>query len=223
MPRRILSPPPLVPTLTQRDREILEILTRRVKVLTVPQIVRTWWSGTYGMQSARRRIEELEEAGLVRSFTAYAHPELPMLQPVFHWTPGSPPPIFGALSYQLVSRWTEPHAPVTSLIATKKAGTAFGGYGGKRPKRVEENHDIHLAAVFLQLRATSPALARCWISEEFIRRSRPNAPGEKLPDAIVRPDGSPEKIVDFGGEYSPAKLESFHRWAEEKARAYEFW
>lgn len=210
-------------TLTPRDREILEVLTRRVKVLTLPQIARTWWNGKHSQQSARRRIEELEARGLLESFTAYAHPELPMLQPVYSWTPGAIAPNFGALSYQLVSRWTEPHAPVSAVIASRKAGTSFGGYAGKRPKRVEENHDVHLAAVFLHLRTTSPDLAKCWHSEETIRRSRPDAPGEKLPDAIVRPNGGPEKIVDFGGEYSAEKLEGFHRWAEAKACAYEFW
>lgn len=209
-------------TLTTRDREILEVLTRRVRLLTLPQIARTWWSGKHAAQSAKRRLQELQSRGLLEAFTAYAHPELSLLHPVYDWTPGRDAPNFGALSYQLVSRWIEPHAPVPAVIATREAGVSFGGYGGKRPKRVEENHDVHLAAVFLRLRATSPQLAECWQSEETIRRSRPNAPGEKLPDAIVRFNGG-QKVVDFGGEYSAEKLESFHRWAEEKALPYEFW
>lgn len=208
--------------LTTRDREILEVLTRRVRLLTLPQITRTWWAGTHAAQSARRRIDALESLGLVEKFTAYAHPELPLAQPVYCWEPGQNPPMFGALSYQLVHRWTEPHLPTPAVIASRKAGVSFGGYGGKRPKRVEENHDVHLAAVFLKLRANTPDLARTWASEETIRRSRPNAPGEKLPDAIVRTDGG-EKIIDFGGEYSAEKIESFHHWAEKKAIGYEFW
>lgn len=210
-------------TLTARDREILQVLTRRVKLLTIPQIARTWWSGAHAQQSAKRRLQDLEGRGLVESFTLLAHPELPLLHPVYSWTPGQVPPNFGALSYQLISRWTEPHAVVQAVIATRKAGITFGGYGGKRPKRVEENHDVHMAAVFLRIRTTSPELAACWYSEETIRRSRPNAPGEKLPDAIVRPDGGTEKVIDFGGEYNSEKLEAFHHWAEEKDLPYEFW
>lgn len=211
-----------MPPLTTRDREILEVLTLRVRLLTAPQIARTWWSGENAGKGAARRLRDLETLGMLERFTVYAHPELPLSGPVYCWTPGDLAPNFGALSYRLTSRWKEAHRPAPAVIATKAAANYFGGHGAKRPKRVEENHDVHQAAVFLALRAQSPDLVRTWRAEAAIRRSRPDAPGEKLPDAIITVNGS-EKIIDFGGSYSAAKLEGFHEWAEQRGTAYELW
>lgn len=209
-------------TLTNRDRDILNVLTQRVRLLTVEQIGRTWWNGLRADDCAARRLKKLEREGLLQSFIAYAHPMLDLHQPVCAWSPGMQPPNFGAVSYQLVRRWTESHIPMRAVIATRAAGSALGGYGGKRPKRVESNHDVHLAAVYLLFKKSNPSVAATWRSEEVIRNSRKDAPGERLPDALVRTNDT-DRIIDFGGSYSPEKIEGFHRWAARKAIGYELW
>lgn len=211
-----------LPNLTTRDREILEVLTLRVKLLTVSQIARTWWSGPNAEKTAARRVRDLEAVGMLKRFTVYAHPELPLTAPVFSWRPGDDAPSFGALSYRLTSRWTEAHRPTSAVIATQAAANSFGGHAPKPPKRVEENHDVHQAAVFLAVRAPWPELVKSWRAEPAIRRSRPDGPGEKLPDALLTANGA-EKIIDFGGAYSAEKLEGFHAWAEQKGTPYELW
>jgi hypothetical protein len=159
---------------------------------------------------------------MVERFALLAHPELPLPAPVFTWQPGDPDPHYGQLAYRLASRWTEPHRPLQAVIATPAAAAYFGGHGGKRPKRVEENHDVHLAAVYLRLRSEAPEIASTWKAESAIRRTRPDAPGEKLPDATVIENGI-AKVIDFGGSYSAEKLAGFHRWAVHRERAYELW
>lgn len=211
------------PALTSRDREILEVITQRVKLLTIPQVARTWWrDSVHAISGARRRLAALERQGMVQSFTVFAHPELPLLEPAFIWTPNEKAPNFDELSYQLCSRWTAPFQPVTAVIASRAAANYFGGHGARFPKQVEENHDVHLAAVFLSIRATRPGWAEHWISEQRIRSSRPDAPGEKLPDAMVRMGGM-ERVIDFGGSYSAPKLRGFHHWASDKKLSYELW
>lgn len=194
-----------------------------MKLLTVPQIARTWWNGSaHAIANARRRLAALERQGMVRTCTVFSHPELPLQAPLCIWTPNQVAPNFEELSYQLSSRWTEPFHPVTAVIATRAAANHFGGYGARFPKQIEENHDVHLAAVFLTIRATRPGWAEHWLSEQQIRRSRPDAPGEKLPDAMVKMGGL-VRVIDFGGSYSAPKLRGFHHWASENNLAYELW
>ena len=49
-----------------------------------------------------------------------------------------------------------------------------------------------------------------------------NSP-EKLPDAIIDAPGH-SRVVEFGGAYSKAKLEAFHRYCSEELKLpYEVW
>jgi hypothetical protein len=95
----------------------------------------------------------------------------------------------------------------------------FGGHGGRFPRESEETHDVHLAAVYLKLRATNPKAACSWIHEEEIKASRDERSG-KLPDAVLKDSG---KIIEFGGAYKKAKLLSFHEYCRAKGLEYEVW
>ena len=63
--------------LQPRDREILETLTRFVRVLTVAQIARAWWSqmaASYRIASVRAPVLlNLSEDEALRGFRFYAH------------------------------------------------------------------------------------------------------------------------------------------------------
>ncbi len=94
----------------------------------------------------------------------------------------------------------------------------FGGHGGRFPRESEETHDIHVSAIYLNLRLSAPALAVSWIHEEEIKRERKQSKG-KLPDAIV----SHRKVIEFGGAYKKQKLIGFHRFCEANNFEYEVW
>jgi hypothetical protein len=208
--------------LTDRDLEILDVLTRRVRVLTIPQLARTWWShATDPEGTASKRIKALGCAGLVEIFPAPCHPELYLPTPVFTWHPHNPPPDFGAISYALQSRWTNRPQLLRAVIATNAAGTRFGGHGGKRPREVEHTHDVHLASVYLHIRQLDPEAAQHWMFETEIQKRR-DTKRAKLPDAFI-PCPDPPRFVEFGGAYSKAKVEAFHHYCAQLAITYEIW
>lgn len=209
-------------SLTHRDSEILDALVHRVRVFSLEQLGRTWWPDSREpKRPAASRLSLLEEEGLVSSYSAMAHPELPLTIPIIRWMPGDYAPEFGAASYQMRRRWTQPFSTCTCFIATKRAGTLLGGCGGRRSRTSEQTHDIHMAAVFLQYRLSTPHLARKWSSEALILRSRADR-REKLPDAIVN-DGRSKRIVEFGGAYGKEKLVDFHAYCVDQRMAYEVW
>ena len=210
--------------LTDRDLDILSVLTRRVRVLSVAQIARTWWpDSTDPTTSARRRMKALETSGLLRVFQAVSHPEIPMLSPTVSWEPGQPIPNLAAASYRLKIRWTRPPLLMNFTIPTIQAARLLGLHGGRRPREVELTHDLHLAAVYLFYRATWPETAAHWVHEEELKapHSRPQK-GVKLPDAMILGTNSP-RIVEFGGAYGKHKLYDFHQFCESNSLPYEVW
>lgn len=209
--------------LSSRDNEILDALTIRVRLFSVAQVARTWWSQTADPDAnARERLKQLDRAGLITRFTLMSRPELPLEAPVLVWEPGDKTPDLGSVSYILQSRFSAALEKNPCVIATTRAAAKFGGHGGKLPKNAEQTHDVHVAAMFLRYRGLRPDLIRHWISEEIIKRTRPKVKGEKLPDAMIRA-GDYERVIEFGGEYGKDKLIAFHDYCVKKNLPYELW
>jgi hypothetical protein len=206
--------------LTARDTEILECLTHRVRVFTLNQIARTWWSeSSRSLENAKARIQLLERTGLVQMQRAPAHPEILLETPVIIWRSGMPTPDFGAASYQLQVRWARHLVSTIYISATQKAANKFDGHGGRFPRAVERTHDIHLARVFLLYRRLGSISG--WIFEDRLREQKRGKAG-RLPDVIFQ-DGSGTKVIEFGGAYSKEKLASFHAHCREQSLPYEVW
>ncbi len=209
-------------TLNDRDVNLLETLTLRVRVLSISQVVRVWWPDSVNIKTAaHRRLSQLEAAGYVELFPMMAHPEVTLSEPLCSWKPGESSPDFGALAWLLQSRWNEELVNTHCVISTDFAGRFFGGYGGRKPRRAETTHDLHLSSVFLQMRTNQPDRAATWISEDA--RKKDLVHGEKLPDAIVS-DGDSQIAIELGGKsYDRRKLEEFHEHCDERNLAYEVW
>ncbi len=212
-------------TLTDRDAEILDALTLRVRVLSIPQIARTWWpDAAEPERAARTRLKALETEGLVHRFSLLAHPEIELTQPVFAWnmiyvpTQKSFASEFSGISWRLRCRWSEsPHA-IPAVIASTRAANLFSGHGGRYPRAAEHTHDLHLSQVFLRKRES--IRPQFWISEERLRTEMRDT--GFLPDAMIRlPEHS--VIIEFGGAYSKSKIERFHRFCVEGNLPYELW
>jgi hypothetical protein len=209
--------------ITPRDRILLATLTRKVRVLTIAQIARTWFADSQTpLKSAWRRLHTLRAEGLVDVILMMAHPEIQLRHPAIAWKPGSPMPSLGEISYRLRARWTEPMIGTRMAVATDHASHRFGGYvAGRRPRRSEATHDIHVAQLYLRLLRERPAYAKRWISEQelYVLGGGRN---EKLPDALIRNSRRDSDIVvEFGGAYSKPKLAEFHE--AEQHRRYELW
>src|SRR5713226_9334633 len=214
--------------LTKRDLEILDALTRRVRILSLPQIARTWWPGSAnGPRVAENRLRILVAEGLLHIERAPAHPEIQLDGPVASWELEKLAPDFGAVSYRLKARWREHPILTTCVSASKTAADRIGGYGGRPARAVERTHDLHMAQVYLFYRIHYPDLIPHWVFEEQIKAERRRArrepnPGEKLPDVIIK-SGTATKVIEFGGAYSKEKLVAFHEYCKEHALPYEIW
>lgn len=208
--------------ITSRDRELLVVLAHRVKLLTVQQIARTWWAdAAQPVAAARKRLRQLNDLQHVRIVSLMSHPELDLRAPVASWCPGEEPPNFGAVAYRLQARWTLSPRSIDAVLVSPKAASRFGGDAPRRPKEVEQTHDVHVGSVYLWYRVNAPADAAAWHSESWIRRSRPDAPGEKLPDAIIRSHLA--KVVEFGGAYPKRRFEAFHNFCSDRGLPYDLW
>ena len=214
--------------LTERDIEIVEMLTHQLRVLAVQQIAETWWpDAKNATRLADSRIRKLQEAGWLERHIGLSHPLLKLSAPIFSWTLGDPDPNFGAISYRLKKRWTKPPVETPFVIATKAAADQWVGYGGRLPRRTETTHDLHMAAVFLLMREQRPELVETWVSEAELASRHPgkwktDKYEQKVPDAMVATDDGPI-VIDFGGSYSAEKLRVFHEYAPPEIIGYEIW
>lgn len=216
------STPATPVTLTSRDRELLDTLTVRVRVLTLAQIARTWWPQTADpKRQCRERLVRLEAAGWVTLFHATARPELALSGPVATWKQASEQPDMDAVSYALKVRWQQPARVQSMLTATDQAGKFFGGHGGRKPRASEATHDLHLASIYLKLRSENAKLASTWRSEARLAKERTDGVG-KVPDAMVIDRGQ-RRVIEFGGSYHAPKLREFHTYCAQRNWAYEIW
>src|SRR5262245_27783486 len=122
--------------LSQRDHDLLDALLRRVRVLSVPQIARTWYGKSDSAeQAAIRRLRQLQRYGLIKLLTAMAHPEIDLAEPLLKWSPSDQPPNLSSLARELRGRWSQPPRVVRLAYATRMANCRFGGFIGDRPPR----------------------------------------------------------------------------------------
>ncbi|MBS1816552.1 MAG: hypothetical protein JSU08_01345 [Acidobacteria bacterium] len=208
--------------LTRRDRELLETLARRVRVLSVSQVARTWWPDAEAPnRAALARLRQLQRNSLITIESAFAHPELPLESPVATWLPSKRAPNFVETSRKVRSRWRGTAVPETIVVITNQAAAEFGGYPSPALRTDEITHDLHLAAVYLVYRRREPELARDWVSERIVRKTRPAAKGP-IPDAMIRAS-STLRVVEFAGAYSTERLQVFHEFCATRAWPYELW
>lgn len=208
--------------LTLRDRQILHALVHRVRVFSMHQIHTTWWGDSPSAPStARARVNRLAGAGWLEAFPGMARPFLPLEAPVLRWMPGQVEPDMARASYSLKDRWREPPIPVSLVCSTVKTGNWLGGSGGRRPRPSEQTHDLHVSALFLQLKAADPECSETWKSEAQLAIEGFGF-HQKLPDAMITRGGRCW-VLEFGGAYSQDKLREFHAFCEERELAYEVW
>lgn len=207
--------------LTDRTREILIALTHRVRVLSLHQVARTWWTDTpSGITNARKALLTLRRAGYIEQTTLTAHPELPLAGPVFIWQQGDPPPDTESIAYSLQKRWTLPVKTITVFTATKLAANTLGGFGGRVKRSYQVTHDLHVALIYLLFLRGNRAAAADWISEELLER----VPNQKLPDAVLRDEtGRTYRVIEFGGAYDAKRVEKLHLYCARNELPYELW
>ena len=213
--------------LSAEESQILEALALRVNFFTVDQVARTWFPlDARPKDAARRVLTMLIQEGLVaprRLLNAF--PEQPILEPVFIWEIGDDPPNYNTLSERLRQRWRGlSWVETTAFYVTEQGASLIPGGLTPKIQAEDENHDLHMSAVFLIVRFEHPDWVEHWISDRHYHQERGAPPdfGEKTPDALIRMNGE-ERVIDFGGAYHPKKVRSIHRFWSELEIPYELW
>ena len=210
-------------SLTERDTELLQILTHKVSLLTFEQIAEAFYSHTSDpIRQARKRLKKLIHAGYVEKHTMLAHPPLELTDPVYRHKPGDEKPDLGKIAYKISQRWRKVLRPIDVAMATRQSRRIFGGYTSQlRPRASERSHDLSLSQVFLHFRAQNDLGAK-WQGEGELRAKGISA-GTHIPDARLvgaAADGS-DVFIEFGGSYVKRKLGGIHE--DLKDYYYELW
>lgn len=210
---------------------IARALALQVRMLTVNQIARVWFSDSeHSPDAANDALARLELSGLVESRLFEAHPVIRLTQPLFAWNPGEPPPSsrqLEALAEISRSRWKKQQVPVRTYSATKAGARIFGAFSDSRhAKHCEATHDIHLSEVFARYCSKLARQRVNWWGEAAFPKLGFEIKGMKDPDAFLLDNsGCIRRVVEFSGVYSAEHLGKFHahcagRAAENIARRY---
>jgi hypothetical protein len=206
---------------TPRDLQILDGLLRAARVFSLRQVSDHWWNGDFA--NARRRLKQLAQDELLQPITLAARPLPPLESPVVSWQPGREEPDFGAVSYQLTSRWQgRAVRTMAGFLATEKAGQILGGKGRSAlPHPLQATHDLGVAAIWLHFRLRVPTWAAAWRGEDLMAGSQS---GQKLPDAFLV-DGNDRTfgVIEFGGSYDIHRVRDFHQHCFSHSLPYQIW
>lgn len=213
--------PTPVTLLDERDQELIEALTLKVRLFSLEQIARTWWRESRGLGPAARRLGTLAAAGWLRRDAVTASREHYLHRPLFVWAPLEEEPHFGSLARLAAERFQGgPEEQRIVVRATEKAAALFGGHAGSL-KTASIHHDIQLAGLYLHLRDNRCADAEAWVSEATLAAERR---GQILPDACLADEnGTVTKAIEYLGRYTPDRLRRLHEDCSERAIPYELW
>ena len=156
---------------TARDLDIVEALTCRVRLLSIDQIARIWWSRAGSLRVIRRRLRRLAAAGLIHRTIANVHPPLDVSRPLAQWKPGVDEPDSRQVASQAKNRWQSASTPRELFFATKLAANLYGSTAGALPELNHRDHDLLLGQVYAVYRTTRPEEAQWWVGHDTLPKA----------------------------------------------------
>ncbi|WP_145113060.1 hypothetical protein [Botrimarina mediterranea] len=183
---------------------LIETLARRCRVLTIHQAAAAFYGGRRRpVESAYSAVQTLQKHGLVstlRGSLGVVDPVAPLLR----WGLTDGKPNLATIAWANERRWRDAKPrPTLCVFATDKGRLAFGG--ACRPSRDHEReHDLAVAAVYLQLLGSVGVAA--WRHEDAF----PPRAGER-PDATYERDGETVTVEVLGRGYTRQKIEAVWR------------
>lgn len=205
----------------ERDREIFDVLTKKVAFLSLRQIADAFFAAD--TSNAIRRLDTLEERGFLASYRLNARTAPAITSPLVVWEPGQDQPHPTRIAFQLTKRWLRQGTQVRlCYFAGKKLEAVTGTPCQTKPShQMQASHDLGLAALYLFFRTQRPDDAAIWVGEKAYtcfdgKTQRPDA-------VLLDAAGKPYKAIEFGGLYNSKRLDRFHRWCQQRSLPYELW
>jgi hypothetical protein len=209
--------------MTSWEKEMLAVLAKHVRMMSLWQAARTWWTANRrGLRRARESAQRLAERDWVKSRRVFSRPVSPLSEPLLVWSLNMPIPDFQQLSTRLHRRARASAAVTTVVTATGKTRNLFGAGGAPcRPKLTQVTHDLHVAEVFLAYRRMGFDVDRRWVGED---RLSDGWPIRVRPDALLLDEeGQFLRAVEYGGDYSIDRLVRLHNAMARIWLGYEIW
>lgn len=204
-----------------REEEIVRTLANDVRVLSLQQVARTWWTDTRsGRSRAKQAMLRLELDGWVQLHRSLARPVVEPRTPLVRWSPGDLAADMWSLSRTLHQRACEAASMTDFVLANAKGVALFARGPAPSVKLTQMTHDLQVAEVYLRYRAEGvPNLH--WRSED---RLPAEWPLRQRPDAVLVDDGGViRRAIEYGGDYAPSRLTELHDVFSSLDLCYEIW
>jgi hypothetical protein len=206
---------------TTLELDIVDALTRRVRLLSDEQICDLWSSSVESPDALRRAIDRLCAGRLLHRTIVNAHPRLSVEAPLIAWAPGAARPSFAEVLPRIRKRWNQPAMPTKIYSASTQAANLFGASALNSSPFMRRDHDLLLGEVFVFYRTRRPDRAEHWLGEAAIAKA---GSGVKNQDAVLLGnDGRPPCVIESAGNARRKHIESFHRHCAEHSLPYELW
>lgn len=200
--------------------DLLEILTRRVRLLSLVHLKSLWHPSERNRRTLARRLSRLRANGLVDVHTINVQVLNP-ISPLFAWKPGDDEPNCEALARRSHSRWTCGAVPMTVCVASAITANLFGSTASGLPRLEQRDHDLLLAAVYVAYCLHRPHEAALWVGEHALPKAGFQI---KDPDAfLIDRTGRVLRVIESAGRYRPGQIETFHEHCSDEGFPYELW
>ncbi len=198
---------------TDLEFDVLETVTRRIKVMTDEQLTQAL---AVDAGSDRTAIERLLRAALVLTTTINARP-LPK-SPFVVWESGTDSPDFDPVWRRVREQCHQDSLPTRVYWAAPQTANLFGVKGGTLSSISERNNDLRLAEAYVRHRARADHTI--WLNAMVAnKRYTTSIPADA---AIVGTDGVLQRVIVIARGDSQ-RLRDFHAACVRSGLAYEVW
>lgn len=206
---------------TERDLDLLRVLTSCTRVLLVDHIAAVWWPRCQNANRAWHRLEALRRYGWLERHTVCVHPIIHAKKPLFAWMPGQDDPDADRITHQAQLRWNETACPTEVFVSSRKTSGLLGCHVYGLPPLERRDHELHVASVYVQYRMCHQAMADMWVAAFALPKTGYR---ESRPDAILRDhSGRLVRAIRACGRCRSPQLEGFHDYCVEQSLPYELW
>lgn len=201
---------------TELEFDILETMTRRIKLMTHHQFIQTFPQTVTIEAHQPSPSTRLLRTDLLLTTTTNVRPTAEV--PLAEWEPGSESPDFDSVWQQLRERREQATVPTRVYWAGPQAANLFGVKGGVLSPMSERNSDLRLAAAYVKHHRLG--LNSRWLGPLMIRKAVDDAC--RADAVILGTDGGVQRaILVVPGDFQ--RLRDFHKACVRTATAYAVW
>lgn len=205
------------------DQAVLDLLTWRCRAGTDEQIKDYLEALGFAGTKWRPKMKFASRTLVGRAEVVVC---LPVIEgPLFSWCAGDRAPDCDALAWQLSRRLARAiPRPVTIYWATQRATHLVGGVTICLQKPLQLEHDLGVMAAYLKRLRLDPETLALWLGEDMLRAAYAPLFPRTLPDAaLIGPDDTVYRLIEYGGRYNADRLRRFHRFCVKRFFDYEVW